>query len=141
MNARADSPEEQSYGEAPPYTLGVEEELFLVDPIAGEQINASGAVLERVGELDGTVERELYASQVELITSVCERAGEAAGALAAMRRAVTATGAGLLGAGTHPSAEEGEAEITDGMSALLRRLTALSDGGDWGRRRAARRLH
>src|ERR1700716_1019053 len=30
-----------------------------------------------------------------------------------LRRAVTATGAGLLGSGTHPSAAEGDAEITD----------------------------
>jgi carboxylate-amine ligase len=113
MSRRDDSPGEHSYGAQAPYTLGVEEELFLVDPVAGEQINASDAVLERVGELDGTVERELHASQVELITSISERVVEAASALASMRRAVTATGAGLLGAGTHPSAEEGAAEITD----------------------------
>jgi carboxylate-amine ligase len=34
-------------------------------------------------------------------------------ALADMRRAARATGAGLLGAGTHPGAPEGSAEITD----------------------------
>ncbi len=110
---KSGSAADHSYGEGSPYTLGVEEELFLVDPLAGEQINASDAVLERLGEIDGTVERELHASQVELITGVCERTQEAAGALTAMRRAVTATGAGLLGAGTHPSAREGDAEITD----------------------------
>ncbi len=104
---------EHAYGESRPYSLGVEEELFLVDPVAGEQINASAAVLERLGELGGTVERELHASQVELITPVYERAADAAQALSSMRRAVTGTGAGVLGAGTHPSAREGEAEITD----------------------------
>jgi carboxylate-amine ligase len=61
----------------------------------------------------GTVERELHACQVELITDVCATVGEAVAALAAMRRAVVTTGAGLLGAGTHPSAVEGDAEITD----------------------------
>ena len=68
---------------------------------------------ERLGEVDGTVERELHACQVELITDVCRTAGDAVGALQRMRRAVRATGAGLLGAGTHPSAAEGAAEITD----------------------------
>jgi carboxylate-amine ligase len=34
-------------------------------------------------------------------------------ALGAMRQAVRATGAGLLGSGTHPAAAEGDAEITD----------------------------
>jgi carboxylate-amine ligase len=33
--------------------------------------------------------------------------------LAGLRRAVLGTGAGLLGAGTHPSADEGDAQITD----------------------------
>jgi carboxylate-amine ligase len=69
--------------------------------------------MENVGAVSGTVEQELHACQVELITDVCETAGEAIGALGAMRRAVRATGAGLLGTGTHPSALEGDAEITD----------------------------
>jgi carboxylate-amine ligase len=93
--------------------VGVEEELFLVDPVTGRQANASGAVQGRLGPVDGTVERELHACQVELITDVCRSAGEAAGTLGGLRRAVVATGAGLLGSGTHPSALEGEADITD----------------------------
>jgi glutamate---cysteine ligase / carboxylate-amine ligase len=48
-----------------------------------------------------------------LITSVCTSVREAMDALGAMRQAVRATGAGVLGSGTHPSAAEGEAEITD----------------------------
>ena len=70
-------------------------------------------MLERLGPVDGEVERELHASQIELITDVCRTTGEAVGTLGGLRRAVVATGAGILGAGTHPSAEEGEAEITD----------------------------
>lgn len=91
----------------------MEEELFLVDPVTGRQTNASAAVVEQVGEVDGNVERELHACQVELITGVCERVGEATDALRSIRRAVLATGAGLLGSGTHPVAGEGDAEITD----------------------------
>jgi glutamate---cysteine ligase / carboxylate-amine ligase len=102
-----------AFGSGPPFTVGVEEELFLVDPMTGAQINASTAVQERVGSVQGTVERELHACQVELITEVCASAGEAIEKLDGLRRAVVATGAGLLGSGTHPSAAEGEAEITD----------------------------
>jgi carboxylate-amine ligase len=104
---------EHAFGEGEPFSLGVEEELFLVDPVTGRQTNASAAVQARLGAVAGRVERELHACQVELITDVCRDAGEAIGALGAMRRAVLATGAGLLGAGTHPAALEGEAEITD----------------------------
>ncbi|MEA2370511.1 MAG: glutamate---cysteine ligase / carboxylate-amine ligase [Solirubrobacteraceae bacterium] len=96
-----------------PFTVGVEEELFLVDPVSGRQANSSAAVRGRLGELDGRVERELHACQIELVTDICTSASEATDRLAGLRRAVLATGAGLLGSGTHPSALEGEAEITD----------------------------
>jgi carboxylate-amine ligase len=110
------SPDDQSgnaFGSGEPFTVGVEEELFLVDPLTGRQTNASAAVQERLGPVDGTVERELHACQVELITDVCRSAGEAVGTLSGLRRAVVTTGAGLLGSGTHPAAGEAEAEITD----------------------------
>ena len=102
-----------AFGSEKPFSVGVEEELFLVDPLTGRQTNASAAVQERLGPVDGQVERELHACQVELITDVCTSAGEAVGTLGGLRRAVVSTGAGLLGSGTHPSAAEGEAEITD----------------------------
>src|SRR3954451_24481259 len=105
---------DHAFGSGEPFTLGVEEELFLVHPVTGSQANASAAVLERVRAPEtGQIERELHACVVELITGVCDRVGEARDQLAALRRAVLATGTGLIGSGTHPSAREGEAEITD----------------------------
>jgi glutamate---cysteine ligase / carboxylate-amine ligase len=104
---------QHSFGSSEPFTLGVEEELFLVDPVSGRQINSSAAVLQRLGELDGNVARELHACQVELISDVCSSAPEAVRAIGALRRAVADTGVGILASGTHPSAREGEAEITD----------------------------
>ncbi len=105
--------ESDAFGTGRPYTVGVEEELFLVDPLTGAQANASAAVQKRLGKTEGTVERELHACQIELITGVCETAGETVRQLDGMRRAVLETGAGVLGSGTHPSALEGGAEITD----------------------------
>jgi carboxylate-amine ligase len=104
---------DSAFGAGEPFSIGVEEELFLVDPVTGRQANSSKAVQERLAEVAGTVERELHACQVELITDVCRSTGEAIGMLDGLRRSVLATGAGLLGSGTHPSAAEGEAEITD----------------------------
>ena len=106
-------PGEPAFGSGEPFSLGVEEELFLVDPVTGAQTNSSAAVLARLGSHDGEVTRELHACMIELVTAVCGSAGEAAAALARLRRNVLATGAGLLGSGAHPSAAEGEAEITD----------------------------
>jgi carboxylate-amine ligase len=104
---------EHRFGSGKPFSIGVEEELFLVDPVTGAQANSSGAVLERLGEVSGHVEPELHACQVELITEVHARVRDAVAEIAQLRRAVVATGAGILGAGTHPLAEEGDAEITD----------------------------
>jgi len=104
---------EHRFGGGEPFSIGVEEELFLVDPATGAQINSSGAVLERLGSVRGEVARELHACQVELITEVHTIVAEAVSALATMRRAARATGAGLLAAGTHPTAAEGDAEITE----------------------------
>jgi carboxylate-amine ligase len=121
-------------GSSPPFTLGVEEELFLVDPQTGVQIDASDAVLARVEATRGTVERELHACQIELITDICETTSEAVGELARLRSAVAATGAGVLGAGAHPAAPEGAAEITDKeryaqISDLLGDAVAQPTGG------------
>jgi carboxylate-amine ligase len=102
-----------AFGSSRPYSIGVEEELFLVDPVTGRQANASTAVLERLGPVEGRVEPELHACHIELITDISRNAGEACETLGGLRRAVLGTGAGLLGSGTHPSALEGEAAITD----------------------------
>jgi carboxylate-amine ligase len=102
-----------AFGSSAPFSVGVEEELFLVDPVTGRQTNAAAAVKDRLGPVEGTIESELHACQLELITDVCRTVGEATRTLGGLRRAVLGTGAGLLGSGTHPSALEGEAEITD----------------------------
>jgi glutamate---cysteine ligase / carboxylate-amine ligase len=104
---------DNAFGSGKAFSVGVEEELFLVDPISGRQANASTAVQERLGQVRGAIERELHACQMELITDICHSASEAVSQLQGLRRAVLETGAWLLGSGTHPSAIEGEAEITD----------------------------
>jgi glutamate---cysteine ligase / carboxylate-amine ligase len=102
------------FGEGEPYRLGVEEELFLADPRDGRQLNAGDAVLERVGDVPrGSIKGEVHACEIELITDVCASVDEAMGVLADLRAAVLATGTGLIGSGTHPTAEEGAAEIND----------------------------
>jgi carboxylate-amine ligase len=102
-----------AFGNERPFSIGIEEELFLVDPLSGALTNSSAAVIAHVGKSVGSVERELHACQIELISPVSRTAAEAAATLAQTRRTLLETGTGLLGAGTHPSASEGTAEITD----------------------------
>jgi carboxylate-amine ligase len=107
---------ESSFGSEPAFSVGVEEELFLVDPVTGRQTNSAPAVLKTLEQPEprtGQIERELHSCQVELISEPRASAGAAVSTLREMRRAVLDTGAGVLASGTHPSALEGEAEITD----------------------------
>jgi carboxylate-amine ligase len=106
---------ENAFGSGRAFSIGVEEELFLVDPVTGQQVNASAAVIEHLPKTRwaGEIAPELHACQVELISEPCSRSADAVRALHRMREVVLQTGAGLLAAGTHPSALEGEAEITD----------------------------
>jgi carboxylate-amine ligase len=106
--------EEQHFGTEAPFSLGLEEELFIVDRGDGRLLNAGGEVLERLGELgSGAVKSELHRSQIELITGICDSVDEAIGELCRLREAVYATGVGLIASGTHPTACEGDSAITD----------------------------
>jgi carboxylate-amine ligase len=110
----ADPLTEPRFGEEEPFALGVEEELFLVDARDGAQVDAREQVLDRVGEVPrGEVTGEVHACQVEIVTDVCATVAEAVASLADLRRRVLDTGVGIIGTGTHPTAEEGASEISD----------------------------
>jgi glutamate---cysteine ligase / carboxylate-amine ligase len=102
------------FGEGEPFTLGLEEELFVADPADGRLRNAGADVLEQLGELErGEVKSELHRSQIELITGICATVDEAVAELCELRAAVLATGVGLIASGTHPTAVEGDSVTTD----------------------------
>lgn len=102
------------FGAGQPYSLGLEEELFLADPADGRLLNVGPDVLERLGEPGrGAVKNELHRSQIEVITGVCCTVGAAIAELGELRRAVLATGVGLVAAGTHPTAAEGDSMTTE----------------------------
>ena len=110
----SDPHEEHHFGDGEPFTLGLEEELFLVDPADGRLRNTGPDVIEQLGELPrGEISSELHRSQIELITGVCTTVSEAVDELCALRRAVLATGAGVVACGTHPTAVEGDSQFTE----------------------------
>jgi glutamate---cysteine ligase / carboxylate-amine ligase len=103
---------EHRFGASPSLTVGVEEELLLIDD--GRRLVAEA---ERVIEgLDpaarDSVSTEIFAAQIELKTGICGDAGAAATELSDLRTAVRATGVGLLGAGIHPD-DGGESRLIE----------------------------
>jgi glutamate---cysteine ligase / carboxylate-amine ligase len=110
---------EQRFGESPPLSIGVEEEVMLLD---GETFVPVAAIRQLLADaegldLPGTLKTELHASVVELNTHVCETAAEATEAIRALRSAarelLERRGLRLAAAGSHPFAEPLEIPITD----------------------------
>jgi glutamate---cysteine ligase / carboxylate-amine ligase len=103
---------EHKFGSSTPLTIGVEEELLLVDADCGLVAEAEGA-LERIDSAHrDRVSTEIFASQIELKTGVCMDAERAAKELTAARRAVADTGARLMGSGVYPG-DSGEPALVE----------------------------
>jgi len=103
--------EEHRFGASAPLSLGVEEELLLVNE-RREPIAASEAVLDGVAApFAERVSSEIFAEQIELKTGVCHDVDGVLAELGEMRQAVRDTGCELLAAGVHPAADSGEARL------------------------------
>src|SRR3954452_23440199 len=114
-DARAEdegSGREHNFGASAPLTLGGADELLLVDEGCG-LVAAGEEVLEQIDPAcRKRVSTEIFATQIELKTGVCDDAGQAARELAQVRRAVAATGARLMGSGIYPG-EAGEPQLVE----------------------------
>ncbi len=98
------------FGESPALSLGVEEELMILDADSLEPVGAVEVLLRGVQELElpGLLKTELHASVVELNTPVCSDVAEAVSALRDLRvatdRVARANGLVVAAAGAHPTA-------------------------------------
>jgi glutamate---cysteine ligase / carboxylate-amine ligase len=98
------------FGATTPFQVGVEEELFLVDPSGHHVRSCTDELLaDRPARFTrGRVMGEMCDGVVELATPVCASADEALDALGQLRRDVLARDrAALMGAGMHPTAPFG----------------------------------
>jgi carboxylate-amine ligase len=101
---------EQHFGGSAPLSLGVEEELMILDAETLEPAGAVDVLVRGAESLDlpGVLKTELHASVVELATNVCADAGEAVDALRELRgaagRIARDSGYVLAAAGAHPTA-------------------------------------
>jgi len=90
----------------PSYTIGLEEELMIVDGEGFDLVNAIESLLD--DSPDGEIKPELMESVLEIATNPCKNTAEAGPALRALRahagRAAAARGLLIGAAGTHPFA-------------------------------------
>jgi glutamate---cysteine ligase / carboxylate-amine ligase len=100
------------------YTLGVEEELHVVDATTGELVPKIEEIMTRLPEdLAEFVSYELFQSVLETKTPICSTVAEAERHLRELRGRVgswaAACDASLSGAGTHPFSRYRDQKVTD----------------------------
>ena len=130
LRARFDAPDELG--------IGIEEELFLLDPETLDLLPHARAVLERT-DGDPRFKLELMASQLEIVSPPSPDVATAVAALAQARQdlAVAAAPIGrLMAAGAHPTAAE-LGVLTDDQ----RYRHTLNDYGERARRQLVSGLH
>jgi carboxylate-amine ligase len=100
------------------YTLGVEEEIPIVDATTGELVPKIEEIMARLPEdLEEAVSYEIFQSVLEIKTPPCKTVSEVDGTLKRLRSRVgswtAACGASLASAGTHPFSRYKDQKVTD----------------------------
>src|SRR5438094_8916478 len=100
----------------PPYTIGVEEELMIVDAETLDLSNSIESLLRGIPQdLEGEVKPELLESVCEIATTPCQNTPEAGKQLRELRRVTQETaakeGLAIGSAGTHPFAMWEDARV------------------------------
>ena len=101
-----------AFGDGPAFTVGLEEELLLVDPDSFGLAPDAARILTRLDAGDNAG-HEAYAAEIELRSDPATTAVAAAEQLAALRARARGAGATLLGVGVHPTAPYGDAVLVD----------------------------
>ncbi|MCH8328423.1 MAG: glutamate--cysteine ligase [Candidatus Marinimicrobia bacterium] len=127
MPAPASPHGQTRFNGSPSPTIGVEAELFLVDPNTYDLVDGAPAVLSRF-DSDPHVKAELLESMIEVNTSICDNVSAVRADLQARIGAVAKVTAeqhlGLVSMGTHPFGRWSDASVTrsDRYQGFLERM-------------------
>ena len=100
-----------AFGERPDFTLGVEEELLLVEGASHELAHSSAELIRAMGLDPRAARHDIYEAQIELSSEPVRDAAAAAAELARLRAELIAAGGTPMGAGIHPSADFGDVRV------------------------------
>jgi len=134
---------EARFGSSAPFSLGVEEELMILDADTNVQVAAVDKIISGVEgrDLPGSIKTELFASVFETNTDVCANADEVDRALPLLRRAAAGAaeehGLAIAAAAAHPfSRPEAQPIVKE-----QRYVTFVGYGGISVRRQGVQGLH
>jgi glutamate---cysteine ligase / carboxylate-amine ligase len=121
---------EHRFGGSRSFSVGVEEELLLVDGETMRLAPVAAPVLEAMASPDSAASHEVYAAGIEFRSDPSDTVQQACREVASLRASAARAGATLIGAGVHPAAEFGDAalveteryrEVESSMRGLVRR--------------------
>ena len=108
---------EQHFGESGPWTVGVEEELMVLDADTLSLSPRADEIIEAGPDGLGQFKQELFASMLEIATPVCRDVSEAHEKLRALRAAAQESaeplGLRIAAAGSHPFVRAADQEVAD----------------------------
>jgi glutamate---cysteine ligase / carboxylate-amine ligase len=102
---------DHAFGSGEPFSVGLEEELLLVENRTLRLAHVADEVLPRIELPPGRADHEAFLAELELRSTPCLDVGRAAAQLSEARAAARAAGATLLGAGVHPDATLGDVRL------------------------------
>jgi carboxylate-amine ligase len=106
-----------NYGKSAPFTLGVEEELQLVDAQSLDLTSRYAEVFGEAARHDDRIKEELLQSTVEVATKPCATVAEAIAEASELRQRAQEEaeprGVRVLSAGTHPFSRYEHQDVTD----------------------------
>jgi glutamate---cysteine ligase / carboxylate-amine ligase len=102
-----------SFGASADLTVGIEEELLVVDRNSHELAHASEPLLVAMGLDTRSARHDLYEAQIELSSPISRNAEDAARSLGTLRAHLREAGGTVIGAGIHPTGRFGDIRIVD----------------------------
>ncbi|MGC1307918.1 MAG: carboxylate-amine ligase [Phormidesmis sp.] len=103
-----------------PFTLGVEEEYQVIDPVTRELSNAASKIIQAratPGDEENPIQPEMHKCQVEIATDVCQTLADVRKALIQARkmviRAAQENDSAIIAAGTHPFSSWRDQQVSD----------------------------
>lgn len=101
------------FGTSRRFSVGVEEELLLVDRETLRLAPVAAPVLEAMAAPGNAASHEVYAAGIELRSPPSETVEEACRTVASLRTSAARAGATLMGAGVHPAGAFGDAPLVE----------------------------
>ena len=104
---------DHAFGSGAPFSVGLEEELLLVDPDTLQLAHLADRILPQMELEAGRAGHEAFLAELEMRSTPCAGASGAVEQLAENRAVAAAAGARLMAVGLHPDARYGDVRLVD----------------------------